>query len=115
MAQDALDFQSHAVGAGEVEDHRARLAAYRQDLEDVIAGGPVEAANLDRSDLVEKDAGECPLEEPAAVERRLLPAEAVCDQNEAPLLGQERHLADRDERVLQDRRDDSEILLVDGA
>ena len=47
--------------------------------------------------------------------RLRLPSEAVGDQHEAALLGQIGHLADGDERVLQDRRDHREILGIGSA
>src|SRR5436309_15432892 len=104
MAQDPADFQSHGGGAGKVEDDGPGLEPDRENLENAVTHRRNEAANLDRGDPVEGDAGQRPLEALAAAWRRTLPAKAVGDEHEALLVGEERHLGDGNERVLKQRR-----------
>src|SRR5260221_10323108 len=114
MAQDLAGFQSHGVVAGELEDDRAGRGAHRENLENAIALVALEAPDLDRRHPVEGDAGQGALAMSLLVEGRALPHEAVDDQDEALLVGQEGHLGDRHQRILQKGRNDGEILRVLG-
>src|SRR6185437_2908616 len=70
-----------------------------------------EAADLHPGDLGEGEPGEGALEVPV-VATLALPAKAVGDEREAPLLDEVGHVAAVHQRVLQDRRKNCEILLV---
>src|SRR5258707_117571 len=115
MAQDPADFQSHAVIAGKVENHRAGRRTDGEYLEDAVMVGTIEAADLDALDLIEGNAGKGALVQLAPREGLAFPLEPVGDEDEAPLLREIGHLADRDEGILEDGRYDREILLVLGA
>src|SRR6266568_5538154 len=114
MAQDSANFQSHGVGAGELEDDRAGSRAEGQDLQNTVARATLETPDLHRRHPVKGNTGQGALAMAFAIERWALPHEAVGDQDEALLVGQKRHLADRHQGILEKGRDDREILFVFG-
>src|SRR5258708_209587 len=77
MAQDSANFQSHGVGAGELEDDRAGSGTHGEDLQDTVALAALEAPDLHRSHLVEGNAGQGPLAMALPVEQWALPHEAA--------------------------------------
>src|SRR5450432_2958736 len=104
MAQDLAGFQSHGIVAGELDDDRAGNGAYRETLENAVSLGALEALDPDGGYPVEGDTGQGALAMALLVERRTLPHEAVDDQDETLLVGQEGHFGNRHQRILEERR-----------
>src|SRR6185437_3510811 len=84
----------------------------RQKREDAVALARREAAPLHIFDAIDAKPGEDAL---ALGLRRAgvrLPFEAIGHEDESPLIRQIGHLANGDERILEDRRDHREIFVV---
>src|SRR6185437_3528978 len=111
-AEDLPGFEAQAGAAREIEDDGGAVMMDRQDLQQPVGITAVEATQPDGADIREGEAGERALVM-CRVDRLRLPAEAIGDEDEAALLREILHVADRDEGILEDRRNDGEILLVD--
>src|SRR5579864_9679663 len=86
MADDLLGLQADRGAAGEVELQRARHLPDCQQHQDAVRLRETEAPPAHRRDAADAEPGEAPLAVAARRCRRPLPAEAVGDHDEAPLL-----------------------------
>src|SRR5215469_749631 len=106
MAQDLADFQADAAAAGKIQVKHARFRAQGEKNEQSIPLARMKSAALHGMHIIDTQAAKASLEIAAWPLRGWLPAKTVRHEDKAFVLGKPRNLADGDQGVLKDGRDD---------